>query len=223
MSYASASSGIPWLRVASRSSAGVMCSDCSTAMGRLYARVVVRWRILLLLVVIAGCGGGEKATGPAPDAPPGIELTSSAFDGRRRDPEALHVRRRGHLAAARVDDVAEQRRSRSRCWSRTPMRPVGRTCTGPSTGSRRGHRRSQRGQAAGRGPTEGENSFGDDGYGGPCPPEGDKAAPLRRSRSTRCAPTPQLERRARSRTTCARRSPKHAIARGRLVGTFKRG
>src|SRR5215207_6391380 len=71
---------MPWLRVASRSSAGVMCSDDSTAMARLYARAVVRgWIFCLLVVVIALAACGGKAEEPAVEAPPSIQLQSDAF------------------------------------------------------------------------------------------------------------------------------------------------
>ena len=71
------------------------------------------------------------------------------------------------------------------------------------------------------GATEGENSFGDVGYGGPCPPEGDKAHryvfalyALREQPDLEPGAKPDEVRGA---------IEKHAIARGELVGTFKRG
>jgi Raf kinase inhibitor-like YbhB/YbcL family protein len=71
------------------------------------------------------------------------------------------------------------------------------------------------------GGVEGENSFGDVGYGGPCPPEGDDAHryvfavyALRDELGLERGAKPEDVRDAIA---------DQAIARGRLVGTFKRG
>ena len=82
------------------------------------------------------------------------------------------------------------------------------------------HRRLRRGQAA-TGAPQGENSFGDDGYGGPCPPEGDEAH--RYSFSLYALKTElDLEQGAKP-DEVRKQIEKHALARGSLVGTFKRG
>jgi Raf kinase inhibitor-like YbhB/YbcL family protein len=69
--------------------------------------------------------------------------------------------------------------------------------------------------------TQGENSFGDDRYGGPCPPKGDQAHhyvfslyALRADLGLDAGAKPDDVRAA---------IKKQAVARGRLIGTFKRG
>ena len=69
--------------------------------------------------------------------------------------------------------------------------------------------------------TEGENSFGKTGYGGPCPPEG--SDPHHYSFSLYALrSTPDLEQGAKP-DEVRKQIADHAIARGTLVGTFKRG
>ena len=55
--------------------------------------------MFFLLVVIAGLGacGGEKATEPAPEAPPGIELTSFPVEARMGHQVTLEARSRGAI------------------------------------------------------------------------------------------------------------------------------
>ncbi len=187
-------------------------------MGRLYARAVARWWIFGLLVVIGGCGG-EKATAPEPTAPAGIDLTSSAFaeghpiptrytcDGAGTSPP-LHWA--GAPAATQsfallVDDPDAPGGTYTH-WTVYGIPP------------------STRAIAEGKPPphaTQGQNSFGDDRYGGPCPPKGNPAhryvfqlyalrAPLK---------LPQGAKPDQVRTAIQ----PLAIARGRLIGTFKRG
>jgi Raf kinase inhibitor-like YbhB/YbcL family protein len=68
---------------------------------------------------------------------------------------------------------------------------------------------------------QGENSFGKTGYGGPCPPKGDQAH--RYVFALYALRTPLgLENGAKPDAVHDAIS-KHAIARGRLIGTFKRG
>ena len=69
--------------------------------------------------------------------------------------------------------------------------------------------------------TQGENSFGDDRYGGPCPPKGDAAHhyefnlyALRKDPKLPDGAKPDDVRAA---------IKKQALARGRLIGTFRRG
>ena len=68
---------------------------------------------------------------------------------------------------------------------------------------------------------QGVNSSGEDGYAGPCPPEGDKAHryvftlyALRSGTLPKAGAKPEDVRAAIA---------EEAIARGRLLGTFKRG
>ena len=187
-------------------------------MGRLYARAVARWWIFGLLVVIAGCGGG-KATAPEPTAPAGIELTSSAFaeghpiptrytcDGSGTSPplQWAGAPNATKELALLVDD---------------PDAPGGTythwTVYGipPTTSA------FQAGTAPPRA-KQGQNSFGDDRYGGPCPPKGDPPHRYVFQLYALRAPL-KLPQGAKPDAVHAAIQPQ-AIARGRLVGTFKRG
>jgi Raf kinase inhibitor-like YbhB/YbcL family protein len=200
-----------------------MSSEGSTAMCRLYARVVVRWWISLLLVVIAGCGGGgaggDEQTEPAPNAPPGIELTSSAFAAGAAIPKRYTCDGEDTSPPLAWTDVPSSAKELA-LMVEDPDAPGGTyvhwtvfAIPPSSDGLDEGKLpRSAR---------EGENSFGDVRYGGPCPPEGDKAH--RYSFSLYALKTEvDLEKGAKPedvRDAVA----KHSLARGQLVGTFKRG
>jgi Raf kinase inhibitor-like YbhB/YbcL family protein len=70
------------------------------------------------------------------------------------------------------------------------------------------------------GAREGENSFGDSGYGGPCPPEGDQ--PHRYVFTLYAVTsTPELDAGASPEQVRAAIA-EHAIARGQLTGRFAR-
>ena len=196
-----------------------MRAEGSTAMGRRYARVVVRWSIVLLLVVIAGCGGGEDETELAPKAPPGIELTSPAFAAGAAIPKRYTCDggdTSPPLAWADVPSTAKE----LALIVEDPDAPGGTYvhwtvfAIPPSTdGLDEGKLPS--------GAREGENSFGKTGYGGPCPPEGGKAH--RYSFSLYALKTElDLEQGAKP-DEVRKQIAKHALARGSLVGTFKRG
>ena len=179
---------------------------------------MVRWRILLLVVVIAGCGG-EKASEPAPDAPPGIELTSEAFkagapipkrytcDGDDRSPplEIAGVPTTARALALIVEDPDAPGGTYTH-W--TVFAIPGDTTAFPEGSPPAGAR-------------QGENSGGDVSYGGPCPPEGDKA---HRYSFLLYALKTELDLKQGAKPDEVRKQiDEHALARGKLVGTFKRG
>jgi Raf kinase inhibitor-like YbhB/YbcL family protein len=173
---------------------------------------VARWWILLLLVV-AGCGGSEEE--PAVEAPPSIELTSRAFaagaaiprrytcDGDDTSPPLAwrNVPADAQSLALLMDDAGGYTH-----WTVYAIPP--------------GTLRAQEGKVPPQA-LEGENSFGDAGYGGPCPPKGDEAHRYVFALYALRA-DPGLELKAKP-DDVREAIEQNAIARGRLVGTFKRG
>jgi hypothetical protein len=128
-----------------------------------------RIALAMSLILVAGCGGGGGGTPEhgLPDAPARIVLTSPAFASGGSIPRSLActhtapvLRYRGAPAGTRELAVVmrdlDAPGGEFRHWSawRIPPRPAGAV---PTTGL-----------------VQGRNSFGDDGYGGPCPPKGDK-------------------------------------------------
>jgi Raf kinase inhibitor-like YbhB/YbcL family protein len=175
--------------------------------------------MVCLLVVVAGCGGGDKGLEPAPDAPPGIELSSSAFraggaipakytcdGGETSPPLAWADVPDGTKSLALLVDDPDAPGGTYTHWTVYAIPPA--------------TRRFDTGKAP-KGSTQGENSFGDDRYGGPCPPKGDDAHhyvfslyALRADLGLKPGAKPDDVRAA---------IKKQALARGRLIGTFKRG
>jgi Raf kinase inhibitor-like YbhB/YbcL family protein len=164
---------------------------------------------------VAGCGG-KGASEPLPDAPSGITLESPAFSPSGRIPVRY---------TCDGEDVSPPLR-----WSGLPSRA--RTLAllmededaegfahwtvldiPPSTDRLR----------AGRTPAgtiETENSFGDRGYGGPCPPEDD---PPHRYRFALYALSKRLVLGGDASPDDVREAVgKTALARGELTGTFGR-
>jgi Raf kinase inhibitor-like YbhB/YbcL family protein len=176
--------------------------------------------MVCLLVVVAGCGGGgDKAVEPAPDAPPGIELTSPAFKAGGTIPAKYTCSGKETSPPLAWSDVPAGTKSLA-LLVEDPDAPGG-TYTHwtvyeiPAT-----VRRFDAGKAP-SGSIEGENSFGDDRYGGPCPPKGDEAHhyvfslyALRAGLGLEPGAKPDDVRAA---------IKKQAVARGRLIGTFERG
>jgi Raf kinase inhibitor-like YbhB/YbcL family protein len=169
-------------------------------------------------LALAGCGGGDRVSGPPPSAPERITLTSPAFkaggtipkrytcDGRQVSPP---LRWKGVPRAARELALLVE----------DPDAPGGAFVhwvlfkLGPGL----------RGLAEGKVPNgarQGENSAGDDGWAGPCPPGG--ATPhhyqftLYALRTTLDQPDGAGADAVRAAVAAA------ALARGRLVGRFGR-
>ena len=170
---------------------------------------VRRLIVAFLLLAFSGCGGNEEE--PAKDAPPSIEVTSPAFESGAAIPAKY---------TCSGDDVAPPL-----AWQDVPgeAKALAILMDDPDAG---GYTHwavfnlppTATGVAGG---VEGENSFGDVGYGGPCPPEGDKphryvfaVYALRKELDLEKGAKPDEVRDAIA---------DQAIARGRLVGTFKRG
>jgi Raf kinase inhibitor-like YbhB/YbcL family protein len=175
--------------------------------------------MVCLLVVVAGCGGGDKAAEPAPDAPPGLELTSAAFRAGGTIPTRYTCDGKQSSPPLAWADVPAGTKSLALVME-DPDAPSGTFVHWTVYGIAPTVRRFNEGKVP-TGATEGENSFGDDRYGGPCPPEGDEAHhyvfnlyALRADLGLEAGAKPDDVRAA---------IKKQALARGRLIGTVKRG
>jgi Raf kinase inhibitor-like YbhB/YbcL family protein len=127
--------------------------------------------ILAVAALLTGCGGGDKAKAPLPDAPERISLTSPAFENGARIPKRYTcdgedvsppLRWSGVPAGARaLALIMEDRTAKGFVhWTVLDASPAARDAGA--------------GQVP-RGGTEAENSFGKRGWGGPCPPGDDPA------------------------------------------------
>jgi Raf kinase inhibitor-like YbhB/YbcL family protein len=175
--------------------------------------------MVCLLVVVAGCGGGDKAAEPAPDAPPGIELTSRAFSAGGTIPAKYTCSGKETSPPLAWADVPAGTKSLA-LLVEDPDAPGGTYTHWTVFDIAPTVRRFDAGKPP-PGSTQGENSFGDDRYGGPCPPKGDQAHhyvfslyALRADLGLDAGAKPDDVRAA---------IKKQAVARGRLIGTFKRG
>jgi hypothetical protein len=119
--------------------------------------------------VLAGCGGGDKPSQELPTAPAAVRLTSPAFRDGATIPTRFTCSGAGGsppLAIAGVPHAARELAlvvedpdaGRFVHWTVLGIAP-------DTTAIRAG--------AAPPGSVETENSFGDRGWGAPCPPEGD--------------------------------------------------
>jgi len=174
--------------------------------------------VLALTTVLAACGGDDTQE-PAVDAPPSIELTSPGFEAGAAIPkeygcddaelspplEWTGVPKRAKSLVVLMDDTNAPDGTFTH-WTVYGISP---TATSFPEGERP------------KGSREGENSFGDIGYGGPCPPEGDtEHRYVFAIYALRDAP--ERERGAKP-GEVRDAIEEGAIARGRLVGTFRRG
>ena len=121
--------------------------------------------------VLAGCGGGDKPESELPAAPATLRVTSPAFEEGQTIPKRFTcdgdgvspplafrgVPPRARELALVVEDPDADRFVH---WTVLRIPP-------DTTTIAEGHAPS--------GSIETENSFGDRGWGGPCPPEGDEA------------------------------------------------
>jgi Raf kinase inhibitor-like YbhB/YbcL family protein len=180
----------------------------------------VAWRwTLLLLVLLAGCGGGKYAEPSPDDIPPGIKVTSPAFAPGGPMPKRFSCDGAEVSPPLAWSGVPKEAKSLVLVME-DPDAPGGTyvhwTLYGiaPTT---TGFEEAE----VPPGSREGDNSFGNNGYGGPCPPGGDKAHhyvfklyALRDELDLKAGATPGEVRQA-----IVHGGP---VRGGRLVGTFKR-
>jgi len=178
------------------------------------------WRplaLLLLAALPAGCGGGgDKPSEPLPEAKSSITVTSPAFRDGGTIPERFTCDGSDSSPALR--------------WSGLPggARELALVVEDPDADrfvhwTVLGIPADQTGIPEGRvpaGAVEAENSFGDHGWGGPCPPEGDD--PHRYVFALYAADAPLgLDKNSSPDDVRAALSD-HALARGTLTGRFGR-
>jgi Raf kinase inhibitor-like YbhB/YbcL family protein len=173
--------------------------------------------LLLLASLPAGCGdGGEKASEPLPEAARSIAVTSPAFQDGGSIPERFTCSGRGVSPPLRWSGVPKRAgelalvvedRDAGRFihWTVLDI-PSG--ATGIAEGS------------VPAGAVETENSFGDEGWGGPCPPEGEDPHRYVFALYATDAPLGLGEDAAPDDIRAA--LSEHALARGTLTGRFGR-
>jgi Raf kinase inhibitor-like YbhB/YbcL family protein len=169
-------------------------------------------------VALSACGGGDTVEGPPPAAPDRIRLTSPAFAENAPFPPRFTCDGDEVSPPLEWTGVPKQTRSLALLME-DPDAPDGTfvhwTVYGiaPSTA---GLRQNEVPADA----REGENSFGDEGYGGPCPPEGDEPHRYVFTIYALRSP-PDLDAGASPAQVRAAVADK-AIARGRLTARFGR-
>jgi Raf kinase inhibitor-like YbhB/YbcL family protein len=181
------------------------------------ARRAIRRCALVALVVLAGCGGGEKPSGPLPGAGAKLDVRSPAF------PDGATIPRRFTCDGAGVSPPLS--------WSGVPRgaRSLALVVEDEDAG-RFVHwtvldiAGSAHGLAQGRvpaGAVQTDNSFGRRGWGGPCPPKGD--APHHYVFALYATRAPLGLGEGASPDDVRAALAKAAIARGVLTGLYARG
>jgi Raf kinase inhibitor-like YbhB/YbcL family protein len=169
-----------------------------------------------LLALLAGCGGGDEPSEPLPKAPGSIRLSSPAFDNGGTIPDRFTcsgegvsppLRWTGVPAKARELELLVEDPDADRFVHWTVLRIPA-------------HARAIAEGRVPAGAIETENSFGDRGWGGPCPPEGDDPHRYVFALYTSDARLP-LDKNSSPDDVRAALSD-HAIARGTLTGRFGR-
>ena len=172
--------------------------------------------LLAAAALLPGCGGGDKPSEPLPQARARVALTSPAFADGATIPERYTCSGAGEsppLAWAGVPAAAKELAllvedpdaGRFTHWTVLAIPP------------------SDHGAPAGRPPrggVEAENSFGKDGWGGPCPPGGDD--PHRYVFTLYALDAPLGLGAGASPDAVRRAIAAHALARGTLTGRFGR-
>lgn len=174
---------------------------------------------LLALLLATACGGGDTVKGPAPKAPDAIALTSPAFAGGAAIPQRYTCDGDETSPPLRWTPPPKATRSLA-LLVEDPDAPGGTFVHWTLYGFAAETKGLEEG-AVPEGARQGVNSAGKNEYAGPCPPEGNKAHRyVFTLYALRSDPLPDKGAEPEDvRAAIA----KAAIARGRLVGTFKRG
>jgi Raf kinase inhibitor-like YbhB/YbcL family protein len=127
----------------------------------------------LLGAALGACGGGDRVEGPPPSAPDRIRLTSPAFAADAAIPARFGCDGEDVSPPLQWSGAPQGTRSLALLME-DPDAPGGTFLHWSLFGIAPGTSELGEGQVPADA-REGENSFGDEGYGGPCPPEGDSA------------------------------------------------
>jgi Raf kinase inhibitor-like YbhB/YbcL family protein len=175
---------------------------------------------LLALLLATACGGADTVTGPAPKAPDAIALSSPAFAADAAIPRRYTCDGKGISPPLQWTPPPKATRSLA-LLVEDPDAPGGTFVHWTLYGFAAETKELDEGKVPDEA-RQGANSSGDNGYDGPCPPKGDTAHryvftlyALRSDASLPKAGAKPEDVREAIATA--------AIARGRLVGTFKRG
>jgi Raf kinase inhibitor-like YbhB/YbcL family protein len=174
--------------------------------------------VALTCLALAGCGGGHTVEGPPPAAPERIALTSPAFRGGGTIPERFTCDGEEVSPPLAWRDMPSGARSAA-LLVEDPDAPKGTFVhwTVWDLPARDGALPAGRLPAGAR---QGENSFGKERYGGPCPPEDDQP---HRYVFTLYALNGPLGLDAGAKPEDVRSAiGEHALARGELTGRFGR-
>ena len=131
------------------------------------------WRAALIAAAaaaLAGCGGGDRVEGPPPAAPASITLRSPAFADGATIPRRYSCDGAEVSPPLRWSGVPAGARSLALLLE-DPDAPGGTFVHWTLYGLAPGTRALAEGKVP-PGARQGENSSGDDAYGGPCPPAG---------------------------------------------------
>ena len=174
--------------------------------------------IAAAVAALAGCGGGDRVEGPPPAAPVSITLRSPAFADDATIPKRYSCDGNGVSPPLAWTGVPAGARSLALLME-DPDAPGGTFVHWTLYSLPPGTRRLAEGKVP-AGARQGENSFGDSAYGGPCPPEGKGAHryvftlyALRDTELPDAGAKPEAVRGAIA---------GHALARGTLTGRFAR-
>jgi len=126
----------------------------------------------VLAVVLAACGGGDTVEGPPPAAPDEITVTSTAFDEGATIPREFTCDGEEVSPPLAWSGVGGKARSLALLME-DPDAPSGTFVHWTVFGVAPDVDAFEAGRVP-EGALEGENSFGDEGYGGPCPPGDDE-------------------------------------------------
>ena len=122
------------------------------------------------LAVLAGCGSGDTVKGPAPSAPRALQVSSPAIRDGQPLPRRFTCDGASVSPPLRWTGVPAKAREMA-ILVEDPDAPGGTFVHWIAYGLDPGSSGVAAGASA---PKVGKNSFGDRGYGGPCPPKGDK-------------------------------------------------
>ena len=127
--------------------------------------------VLITAAALAGCGNGDGGLGEPPVAPERIDLASSAFDDGRLFPKQYSCDGDNLPPPLEWSGVPGDAASLALILT-DPDAPGGTFVHWTLFGIEPGIDSLAPGEIP-EGAEEGQNSYGDSGYGGPCPPEGD--------------------------------------------------